>query len=100
MENSIQNQEAYLVAKERVKKIKGFYVHLTVYIAVNAFIIGGIFVDRPFSFDNFFRFSTFATAFFWGIGLVAHWSGVFGRRLFFSKDWEDRKIQEYIDKQK
>ena len=53
MENSIQNQEAYLIARERVKKIKGFYIHLSVYVVVNAFIIGGTFVDRPFSYDNF-----------------------------------------------
>ena len=100
MENFNQNHDAHQAAKERVKKIKGFYSHLTVYVIINLFLIVGSFYDRPFSFDNFFRFSTFATAFFWGIGLLAHWSGVFGRDIFFGKNWEERKIKEFMEGKK
>ncbi|MCK5638887.1 MAG: 2TM domain-containing protein, partial [Flavobacteriaceae bacterium] len=42
----------------------------------------------------------FTTAFFWGIGLMFHAYGVFGKNLLFSKDWEERKIKEIIEKDK
>ena len=50
--------------------------------------------------ESFFEWGHFSTAFFWGIGLLAHWSGVFGKNLIFSKSWEERKIKEYMDKDK
>lgn len=100
MENLTQNEQDLQQAKRQVEKIKGFYTHLFIYLIINVFIIASAFFDRPFTFDNFFRFSTFATAFFWGIGIVAHWSGVFGKNIFFGKDWEQRKIQEYMNSKK
>jgi hypothetical protein len=42
----------------------------------------------------------FAVWFFWGIGLAAHWLGVFGKNIVFSKAWEERKIKEFMDKDK
>lgn len=65
-------QERYEMAFKRVKKIKGFYVHLIVYILVNV----GFIALRARHFQNgdtdFWNWQTFNTAFFWGIGLVAH----------------------------
>jgi hypothetical protein len=43
---------------------------------------------------------TFSTAFFWGIGLLAHGLSVFGRYVFFGQNWEEKKIQELMDKDK
>jgi hypothetical protein len=42
----------------------------------------------------------FSTAIFWGIGLLAHGASIFGRNIIFSKDWEERKISEILDKDK
>lgn len=94
------SDERYNMAYKRVKRIKGFYVHLLVYIIVNAFII--ISNNHIDSFKNgtFFRWETFSTAFFWGIGLVAHGLSVFGRNFFFSKNWEEKKIREFMEKEK
>ena len=36
-------------------------------------------------------------AFFWGIGLLAHALSIFSRRGLFSKDWEERKVREYME---
>ena len=46
------------------------------------------------------HFGNFAVWFFWGIGLVGHWLGVFGKNIVFSKHWEERKIKEFMDKDK
>ena len=35
-------------------------------------------------------------AFGWGIGLVFHAVKVFGLNPFFGKNWEERKIKEYM----
>ncbi|MGK0414076.1 MAG: hypothetical protein ACJA1B_002296, partial [Polaribacter sp.] len=36
--SSFKEEHKYLLAKKRVEKIKGFYIHLVVYIIVNIFI--------------------------------------------------------------
>ena len=97
-ESGISNQEYYMAYK-RVKRIKGFYVHFIVYVLVNLFLI---FNRRFESHTNqiFFEWQTYATAFFWGIGLVAHGLSVFGRDIFFGEDWEEKKIKAFMDKDK
>lgn len=92
-------EERYFRAKKRVKEIQGFYWHLFWYLAVNIFLWIMIYrgLDEG---ESFFTFGHFSTAFFWGIGLLAHWTGVFGKHLVFSKNWEERKIREYMDKDK
>ena len=94
---SFLKEEAYLRAKKRVDKIIGFYWHLASYVIVNIFII--ILITSN-SDQSFWNFGTFATAIFWGIGLFFHFLGVFGPSIFFSKDWEAKKIKEYMDNDK
>ncbi|MCV9926410.1 2TM domain-containing protein [Flavobacterium sp. LS1R49] len=96
---NISNDERYNIAYKRVRRIKGFYSHLTIYVLVNTFILIAS-TNRGFiGNEEFWRWETFSTALFWGIGLAAHWFSVFGRNLFFSHDWEERKIKEYMEKE-
>lgn len=92
------SDERYAMAYKRVKRIKGFYVHFLVFILVNLFIIGRRYYERG---DVIFSdWDTYSTLIFWGIGIVAHASSVFGRDLFFGENWEERKIKEFMDKDK
>ena len=98
MENNNHiNEDKYLRAQKQVHRIKGFYTHLIVYIAVNLFLAitsgihGGI---------RGFMEPLKTTGLFWGIGLLFHWYGVFGKGLFISKEWEERKIREIMEKDK
>ncbi len=91
-------------AKKRVEELKGFYIHLTVYILVNTFIstmkvIRNIGDGESFN-EAFWDFGTIAVWFFWGIGLFFHGLKVFSYNPFFGKDWEKRQIQKYMDKDK
>ena len=96
---NFNKEEAYLRAKKKLDKLKGFYWHLAAYILVNLFLI--VTVATNFDEDeSFWQFGTFATAIFWGIGLLFHFLGVYGPDLLFGKNWEDRKIQKYMDKDK
>ena len=67
-------------AKERVKKLKGFYNHLAIYLVINCvFICVNIYraldditnISDP-NFFKWMKFNTFSTAIFWGIGLFIH----------------------------
>jgi len=89
-------------AKKRVAELKGFYIHLTVYIIINlcitVLIIGTSMADGVKFIDAFWNFGTFSTPIFWGIGLFFHGMKVFSFNPFFGKDWEERQIQKYIEK--
>lgn len=93
------SREEYHAAYKRVKRIKGFYTHLIVYVLVNSYLIVNQCFDDN-SFQALFQLHTYSTAFFWGIGLVAHGLSVFGREIFFGSDWEERKIRELMNKDK
>lgn len=94
--NKFQKEEAYLRAQKKVKSLVGFYWHLASYIIVNLFII----IILVSNGVDFFSFGTFATAFFWGIGLFFHFLGVFGADFLFGKSWEERKIKKYMEKER
>jgi hypothetical protein len=90
--------QQYLQAYKKVKRIKGFYIHLGAYLIVNVFIIAAnIQLD---DISHLWRWETFSTALFWGIGLAAHGLSVFGDDLVFNRQWEDKKIKELMDKEK
>jgi len=97
-EENFNADPRYELAYKRVKRIKGFYIHLLVYMLINAFIIISSYNKSLLGTEIFFRWETFATALFWGIGLLAHGLSVFGRNLFFDADWEERKIKEFMEK--
>lgn len=101
--NEFEYAEKLARAKKKVDNIKGFYIHTLVYILVNLFIIFVTVYARMSggeSFnDAFFHFATFSTPFFWGIGLAFHGAKVFGKNVFFSRDWEERQIKKLMDKE-
>ncbi|MGC4041578.1 MAG: 2TM domain-containing protein [Flavobacterium sp.] len=89
----------YQQALKRVKKIKGFYTHMMVYIVINTGLLIAKFVNQG-SNDNFWEWQTFNTVIFWGIGLAAHGFSVFLPGAVMGKDWEERKINELMEKEK
>lgn len=93
------DQIAYDNALKRVKKIKGFYTHGTVYIVINIMIIV-LNTQNLKPDESYFQWKNFATALFWGIGLASHGLSVFLPPVFLGRDWEERKIKELMEKQK
>ncbi len=94
-----QDEIKYQEALKRVKKIKGFYTHAIVYIFVNIMIVF-LNVKNLDSGETYFQFKNFMTAFFWGIGLVAHGFSVFVPNWIMGQNWEERKIKEFMEKEK
>jgi len=89
--------DKYNRAKKRMEAIKGFYSHLTVYIIINSVLLlfqaglAGGFVNLHIP-----SWSAITTPFFWGIGLFFHGLYVFQNQFPFLKNWEDRKIEEFM----
>lgn len=94
-----QDEIKYQEALKRVKKIKGFYTHAIVYVFVNIMIVF-LNVKNLDPGESYFQFKNFMTAFFWGIGLVAHGLSVFVPNWIMGKNWEERKIKEFMEKEK
>ena len=96
--NSIEEIQ-YQEALQRVKKIKGFYSHLLVYIVINLMIVI-VNIQALSDGESYFKLENFFTAFFWGIGLLAHALSTFMPHWIFGKSWEDKKIREFMEKDK
>ena len=94
-----QDEIKYREALKRVKKIKGFYTHAIVYVFVNIMIVF-LNVKNLDPGETYFQFKNFMTAFFWGIGLVAHGLSVFVPNWIMGQNWEERKIKEFMEKEK
>jgi len=79
----------YLQARRRVKSLKGFYIHLVLFVLVMAFlvILNGM-TAGPWWVQWVFLG--------WGIGIVAHGVAVFGVAGWLGSDWEERKIKELM----
>jgi hypothetical protein len=94
IKTDFRKEDAYIRAKKKVEAMVGFYWHLTAYLAVNLFLILIIALNTD---DGFLDFAPYATASFWGIGLFFHFIGVFGFNFFLGKNWEQRKIDEFME---
>lgn len=102
--HEFSTDESYNIAYRKVKRIKGFYTHLKVYFIVNAIIIISSlnnrgFIGNHFEIRNFREWEVYSTAFYWGIALAIHAFSVFGPDIFFNKEWEDKKIKKYMEKE-
>ena len=86
-----QDHNKYIRAKERVEELKKFYTSVMWYCIVIPFLAFINWYTNDFSYMWFLW-----AAFGWGIGLVFHAFKAFGWSPIFNKDWEDRKIQEFM----
>lgn len=88
--NTKNMSESYIRARKRVDDLKDFYGNLISYMLVIPFLIFINFRTSP-EF-HWFWFPMFG----WGIGLAFHALKVF----MPSYDWEERKIKEFMEKEK
>ena len=87
-QNISNENNAYLSAKERVEKLKGFYGNLISYCCVIPILV---FINLNTSSFQWFWFPMLG----WGMGLSFHAFDTFG----YGKSWEERKIQEILNKE-
>ena len=98
----------YERAKKRVNDIKGFYGHLAIYIIVCLVVLLGngrarfIFLSNEAlgnpEFLNWIDLNVYGTPIVWGVFVIIHGLNVFKINPFFSKKWEARQIEKYMNK--
>ncbi|PCH52389.1 MAG: histidine kinase [Flavobacteriaceae bacterium] len=89
--SNTQQNSKYIRAVERVEEIKGFYSSLIAYCIVIPFLI---FINLKYVPQfHWFWFPAMG----WGIGLTFQGFKAFAYNPFLGRDWEERKIQEYMN---
>lgn len=87
-QNIVNENMAYVRAKERVEQLKGFYGNLISYCCVIPVLIT---INLNTTDFHWFWFPMFG----WGMGVAFHALEVFG----YGRSWEERKIQEILNKE-
>ncbi len=84
-------KDVYELAKKRVKKKKGFYGHLSAFIAVSIFF----FIMNVATYGESGEWWFFFPVLPWSIGLIIHYFSVFGLPgNVGNADWEEREIEK------
>jgi hypothetical protein len=88
-QNIYNENMAFMRAKDRVEKLKGFYGNLISYCCVIPVLI---FINLRTGGFQWFWFPMFG----WGMGVTFHAIETFG----YGKSWEEKKIREILNKDK
>jgi transcriptional regulator with XRE-family HTH domain len=78
------------LALAHVRKLRGFYIHLSQYVIVIAFLA----IVNRFTTPHFYWFLFPAAG--WGIGLAFHGLRVFDQIPFLNGDWERKQVEKYL----
>lgn len=90
MENRFENRDIER-ARKRVKEIRSFYINLALYCTIIPILI---IINLTFTPDFYWFFFSMAG---WGLGLLFHGMAAFNYVPFLNKDWEERKLQQFMD---
>jgi len=80
-------------AMQRVGELKGFYSHLSVFLLINLLLVIINYVTSPGYW--WFYWVTLA----WGVALLFHAAHVFGRGKILTREWEEKKIEQYMNEE-
>jgi hypothetical protein len=83
--------DRYQRAKARVEAIRGFYIHLAIYLLVNLCLFAINMLSDPHSLWFYWPLLG------WGIAVAIHALTVFWSVAAPGSDWEERKIREYMN---
>lgn len=100
--DTLNREQQYIRAQKRVNEIKKFYKHLVVYILINLVFIGRrIYKDIVYRDESVIEaildINNYNLFFWWGVVVFIHGFSVLGKDKLFSKNWEERKIKEYME---
>ncbi|HEY9219082.1 MAG TPA: 2TM domain-containing protein [Phenylobacterium sp.] len=89
--NDLRPDEALALA--HVRKVKGFYIHLTQYLVVIAILAAVNLIGYP----SYLWFVWPALG--WGMGVAAHGAGVFDILPFLNGAWEKRQVEKRLGRE-
>lgn len=94
METTLEQTPEYRSALCRVRRLRGFYTHLSVYLAVNAGLLVINLISSPGRLWVVWPLAG------WGIAILIHGASVFLGGQFLGAEWERRKVQELVERER
>jgi len=86
-------EDQYKRAKKKVKLKKGFFKHLSAYLAVGSFFLALNLITSPY--DLWFIFPMLP----WSVGLIIHYFNTFGLPGGpLTDEWEERELEKEMRK--
>ena len=85
-----QAQQAEQLALAKVRRIRGFYIHLAQYVVVITVLAVINLVTHPSKLWFFWP------ALGWGIGVLAHAAATFEFIPFFGAEWERKQVEKQL----
>lgn len=89
-----EQSREYRNARKQARKIREFYVHVTVYCLAVPVIVAVNLIYVPDFY--WFPFSIFG----WGTGLLFHAMGVYKFTPFLGRNWEEKKIRQFMEEER
>jgi hypothetical protein len=96
MKTSKEINKNYIVAKEKVRQLQIFYMHLVGYIIVMALLGYNLYIMQG-EYKQFFFWLDITVMVLWTFFIIIHAWNIFKGRVFFKKSWEERKLKEYME---
>ena len=93
-----EEEKLYKKAKKKVTRLRGFYNNVLSYLAIGSFLTFICWWTQRD--DDRIHWWVIWVWMGWGIGVFFHGLGLYRKNILFSEDWEERKIQEELEKMK
>lgn len=90
--DTLSKEAKYLRAKEKVQEEKSFYSNLIAYCIIIPMLAILNYNTSRFPWVIF-------PAMGWGLGVILHGMQVFGYNPFLGKNWEEKRLKEYMSKE-
>ncbi|KPE50568.1 2TM domain-containing protein [Chryseobacterium indologenes] len=97
IENLDTSSIRYKEAEKRVKKLKGFYMSVFVYVAVNLFILFVNYTELNPG-ESIWRIQYFIVPIVWGIIIILYGITALFPGFLPGRKWEEKKIKELMKK--
>ena len=98
MNKNIDEQQLFIKAQKRVRRLWVFYIHLAAYIISVALILYNFYIIEEGPYKNNIISLNLSILVAWSVFIIIHGLNIFKENKIFKKSWEDRKTEEFLEK--
>ncbi|EDP71854.1 hypothetical protein FBALC1_12172 [Flavobacteriales bacterium ALC-1] len=95
MKSNIDESQLLENAKKKVGRVKFFYIHLICYIIGISLMIYNLYIVVD-EYADVITGLNISIIVLWTVVIIIQAWSVFKGQLLFKKDWEDKKVKEYL----
>ncbi|MBF8149424.1 2TM domain-containing protein [Winogradskyella sp. F6397] len=90
-----EEKQQLIRAKNKVRRIKLFYIHLACYLIAVALLLYNLYIVAGPYKNNIISLNL-SVIVAWTVFIIIHGLNVFKNKKLFKKSWEDRKTEEFL----